>query len=492
MARSSPSIIGIERSHRSYPYPRISMLRALHAALVICALAAVGGSSDSVHAAPVTTTEALEKAVRDGAEGDTIEIAAGAFKLSGPLELKAGMTLKGAGIEKTILEPTADWKPSTKTLPDPEVRLNGLDSRAYLIRLNDKAANITVSDFTLRGPRVHGGIFGFGNENLRVERVRIQDVLWAGVRTFKMTRGKILDCEFIDAGGKWRRGGIPGEKGGISAGAIFVTWMADSEIAHNRISRTNTERARAHFGIKGRQGKRSRIHHNTINVNFSIEFPFENDEDMEIDHNVCRGVISIPKHAGGPVPKSGRTFHIHHNFFTTSYAIEFVRNGVEIDHNLFDFDVKSDGGNLISGFGRAPAKGPAVFHNNLVSNPGRGVIWINEPYSNLVIRNNHIITRTTATPRKEGLFGLNRKCDFSTIQIVSNIIECKGQSRPLLRNDESYQAVIRNNRLINVSDADRYKNPSTGDKVGPEEPLSFKCGVHGEMTVDGWTARPTK
>jgi nitrous oxidase accessory protein len=40
-----------------------------------------------------------------------------------------------------------------------------------------------------------------------------------------------------------------------------------------------------------------------------MEFPFENDEDNEIDHNVCHGTISIPKYAGGVVPKSGRTFH---------------------------------------------------------------------------------------------------------------------------------------------------------------------------------------
>ena len=109
-----------------------------------------------------------------------------------------------------------------------------------------------------------------------------------------------------------------------------------------------------------------------------------------------------PNTPAGRSPPSGQTFRIHHNYFLATYSIEFVRNGVEIDHNLFDFDTAGDEGNLISGFGRAPADGPAVFHNNLVSNPGRGVIWINEPYSNLVVRNNEIVTRTTATPRDDG------------------------------------------------------------------------------------------
>ena len=59
------------------------------------------------------------------------------------------------------------------------------------------------------------------------------------------------------------------------------------------------------------------------------------------------------------------------------------RNGVEIDHNLFDFDATQDGSNLISSFGNVAATGPTSFHNNLVSNPGRGVIWLNEAYAQL-------------------------------------------------------------------------------------------------------------
>ena len=311
--------------------------------------------------------------------------------------------------------------------------------------------------------------------------------MWSGIRTLGMKESKINDCEFVDAGGKWKKGGVvPGERGGISGGAMFLTWVKDSEIAHNQFRRTNQINARAHFGIKGRQGKRCRIHHNTINYGFSIEFPFEGDEDMEIDHNVLHGAVSIPKYAGGKVPESGSTFHIHHNYFTTSYAIEFVRNGVEIDHNLFDFDTRKDGGNLISGFGKVGASGPARFHNNLVSNPGRGVIWINEPYNDLKIRNNHIIARTTSTPRKEGLFAFNAKSDLSTLEISNNIVECIGLSRPLLRQESMHGIDVDSNRLINVADADRFPPHEKSTMAGLQEPLKFKCGVHGESFVNGW------
>ena len=438
-----------------------------------------------------TDTTSLVAALKSAAAGNVVKVARGTYELTEPLAIPSGVTLTGSGIDETIITPAASWEPSTATLPDPEVKFQGLDSSAYLIRVDDKAGDVTISNMTLRGPRVHGGIFGFKSTGLHVHHVRVEDVLWSGIRTLAMQGAKIHDCEFIDAGGRWKRGGEPGVDGGITGGGLFVTWMADSEIAHNRFIRTREGKENSFFGIKGRQGKRCRIHYNTIEVNFSIEFPFENDEDMEIDHNICRGTISIPKHAGGPVPESGRTFHIHHNWMRPSYAIEFARNGVEIDHNLFDFDIEQDGGNLISGFGRAPAKGPARFHHNLISNPGRGVIWINEVYNNLTIDHNEIVTRTTATPRKEGLFGFNRECDFSTITIRDNVITCEGQPRPLLRCDESYSANVRNNVLTNVADVDRYENPPTGDATGLEEPLVFECGVHGEVTVANWEAGPT-
>ena len=138
--------------------------------------AVVGGTIDS--------TAALVAAVRDGAEGTTIAIAAGTFKLDSPLEPKRGMTLKGAGMDKTIITHTAGWKPSTLTLPDPEMKTKGMDTHAYLIRLKDKAADITISDMTLRGPNLHGALYGWKNENVHLHHLRVQDTLWTGIRAF--------------------------------------------------------------------------------------------------------------------------------------------------------------------------------------------------------------------------------------------------------------------------------------------------------------------
>lgn len=120
---------------------------------------------------------------------------------------------------------------------------------------------------------------------------------------------------------------------------------------------------------------------------------------------------------------------------------------------------------LFLSFGKAAAQNSAVFYNNLVKNPGPSIICINEPYSDFVIRNNHVIARTTATPHTEGLFGFHSDCDFKTIEIRDNRIECIGQTRPLLRRDESYGATVENNLLINVSGTHRFKNPMSENRL---------------------------
>ena len=441
----------------------------------------------------VSTAEALTAAVAAAKNGAVIELAAGTYRLAQPLYLKGGVTLHGAGVGQTIITSAESWSANPATLPDPETNQKDFDRTGYLIRCVNDATNITLSGLTLTGPRMHGAIFGVANQGLHFHDLRIADFMYAGIRTYSMKGAKIHDCTFENAGQRWDKG-KPGVKGGITGGGIFAIWMSDTEIWNNRFLNTGQAPNEHYCGIKGRQARRVRIHHNAIEAGFTIELPFEGDEDVEIDHNILLAAISIPKYAGGPVPKSGRTFHIHHNYFRDGYSIEFVRNGVEMDHNLFDFDVAKDGSNLISAFGNVAAKGPASFHNNLVSNPGRGVMWMNEPYANLEVRNNHIIARTTKTPRTEGLFGFNGKSDFKTFSFKNNLIECVGTPRPLFRNDASGAALVQNNTLSNVTDIARYTNRPTGAKIGLEQPLKFACGVNDEMTVDGWkfatTPRP--
>lgn len=241
-------------------------------------------------AAPVTTVEQLVAAVEIGCK---IELAPGLFALTAPLDLKTGTTLKGAGMGKTIVTHTTDWKANPSTLPDPETNQQKFDKTGYLIRLENKAKNITLSDLSFKGPQVHGAIFGLSNAKVHLHDLQIADFMYSGIRRSSWKQVKIHDCTFVDAGQRWQKG-QPGLKGGITGGGIFAIWIADSEIWKNRFLRTKTGPYEHYYGIKGSQGKSLKIHHNTTETNFSIEFPFEGDEDIEIAHNVLHGTVSIP------------------------------------------------------------------------------------------------------------------------------------------------------------------------------------------------------
>ena len=426
----------------------------------------------------VTTVEELVAAVNNGSAGDEVQLAAGTFTLTEPLRPQSGMTIRGAGREKTIIQGASSWVPGTANLPDGDTDHRSVDRNAYLIDLGDQTTGVTVADLTLTGPTLHGAIQGNDCDSLVLYNLVFNDFLWSGIRTFRMNDARVYDNLFVDAGGQY----------GVTGGALYMTWTKDSEFWNNTFRRSEKS-TRNFYGFKGRQARNCRFHHNTILVNFSIELPFENDEFVEIDHNYIKGTVSIPKFAGGVFLEGGYSFHIHHNYFASSYALEWARNGVEVDHNLFDFDPSKDVGNLISNFGSQAAEGFTRFHNNLVKNPGRGLIWSRGVYNNYSFYNNHVIANLTVTPREDGLFGFNSQNDFATVTIRDNIIECVDLSRPLMRNSESYGAVIENNTLINISDVDSLDNPTTGAPRGPLAPLSFRCGANEEYQVEQWTIR---
>jgi hypothetical protein len=421
----------------------------------------------------ISDIDELYESINNGTAGASIQIGAGIFTLSEPLQPKSRMTIKGAGIGKTILQGKDSWYPNTDNLTAGDVDPSKVNRNAYLINLGERTVNVTISEMTLTGPRLHGALFGDDCDALELYNLSIEYFRWSGIRTFRMSGAKIHDNTFIDAGGTFETTG----------GAFFLTWVSESEFWNNHISQT-PQHPNHFYGFKGRQGKNCRFHHNTVEVGFSLEFPFENDENVEIDHNMFTGPISIPKWGGGPVPTGGYTFHIHHNWLKDTYALEWPRNGAEVDHNFFDFDRTKDPGNLISNFAQEAAEGPTKFHDNEIRYPGRGLFWSEGIYNQFHFYNNRVITTTTVTPRNDGLFGLNTGCDFSTIEIKDNIIECIGLPRPLMRNNASYSAKIVNNRLINVSDSTKYSNPDTGSQQGPIESLYFKCGVNDQFTVD--------
>ncbi|MEM9213619.1 MAG: LamG-like jellyroll fold domain-containing protein [Cyanobacteria bacterium P01_F01_bin.150] len=414
----------------------------------------------------------------------TIYIPAGTFDLATSIEVDTpNIIFEGAGPGLTVLQNANTFQVDTAELVDVGVNINSVNRDAYLFDLDKNADNVIFRDLTVTGAEVHGAIFGVRLDDLEISEVEFNDFAWSSIRLFNSSNAKIHNNVFLDAGGQ--------AKNGATGGSIYGTFLADSEIYNNVISRSENREINV-FGIKGRQFRNTRIHHNTINAGFAIELPFENDHFVEIDHNFLNGAVSIPKFGGGSVPDNGFTFHIHHNYFQRSYSLEWARNGAEIDHNVFALDIEQDRGNLISNFGDEAAEGPTKFHNNLIINPGRGIFWSAGVYNNFSFYNNEIIANETVTPRSEGLFSFNDNTDFSTIEIKDNIISVNGIPRPLIRREASYAATIENNTLINVSDADQFDNLNTGAPRGLLAPLLFTVGARDEFTVDGANLSPTE
>ncbi len=415
----------------------------------------------------ITDVASLVAAVTNGNNGDTVLVGAGTFELKEPLMPKSGMSIIGLGEQQTTITAAPTWQPGIDNLPNKE------DPTAYLFDL-EKVTGVTISNMTLTASNLHGAIYANKADGLELHHLHIRNFLWSSIRTFRMDNFKVHDNVFVDAGGKYRWTG----------GALYMIWTKNSEFWNNKIYRS-ADNKRKFFGFKGRGGTNLRFHHNDVQVNFSLEFPFENDRAIEIDHNNFAGVISIPKHAGGLVLEEELAYHIHHNWLKSSYALEWARNSVEIDHNLFDFDTANDGGNLISNHGGKSALGPTFFHDNLIRNPGRGIFWSKGVYNQFYFYNNHVKANTLT--QTGGFFGLNPSSDFNTIEIKDNIIENVAENpRPLMRNMKSYAAVIENNTLENISDTSAYTNPDNGAPRGPLNPLNFKVGAYGEYTVNNW------
>ena len=440
------------------------------------ALALLGAAPEA--AAQVTTTAELVAAVGAASAGDTVRVAAGTYEIGAPLRLKSGMALLGAGRDATVIEGAASWDPGTADLPDTPDNSATFNRDAYLIDLGDGNHGVTIAGLTLRGPRLHGAIVGNDPDRLEVRDCRIENVLWSGIRTLGMGFGRIHGNEFTDAGGRF---------GNRTGGALYFVFFPDTEIWNNTIRRSPGSTTRV-MGIKGEGTRRTRIHHNTIDTreSFAIELPFRNYEAVEIDHNVMSGVVSVPKQSGGTAPATGLQFDIHHNVFTSTYAIEWPRNGSEVHHNLFRFDPADDGGNLLASFDVTAAPGPTRFYENRVLNPGRGVFWAEGPSNNVEVANNHIIATPTVTPRDVGLFGFDPQTDFSTVAVRDNVIEVRDLPRPLFRNGESYGATVENNLLTGLSDGSQYANPQTGAPQGPQDAGVFLAGAFESYSVDGF------
>ncbi|MEM1099517.1 MAG: right-handed parallel beta-helix repeat-containing protein, partial [Planctomycetota bacterium] len=277
-------------------------------------------------ATSVSTVAELTTALAD-ISVTTINVAAGTYELDQALKPQDGQSIIGAGEGQTIITGASSWDPGIVDFKDPGIVSSEFNPAPYLFSFDNNTDGVTISNLTLTGSQLHGGITAFNADDLTIHDVTFDDFLWSGVRTFNSDNAEIYDNTFIDAGGRI---------GNTISGSVYLTNFKDSVFYDNETTITEGS-GREVMGFKGRNVENIRIHHNTFDTNdFAIELPFENDDNVEIDHNFIRGgAVSIPKANGGPTDLPN-AYHIHHNYFNNAAAVEFPRNGVEINNNLFD------------------------------------------------------------------------------------------------------------------------------------------------------------
>ena len=164
------------------------------------------------------------------------------------------------------------------------------DSRAYLQRKTpaaylfnlSKVSDISISNLKLTAGNLHGAIYAKNTAGIELKNLLIQDFLWSSIRTFRMDNFQVHDNVFIDAGGKqrWVRWSF---KHGFG---LKTQNFGTTKYLVLRLIRENF------MALKVVVLQICNFHHNDVQVNFSLEFPFENESRaIEIDHNNFIGVI---------------------------------------------------------------------------------------------------------------------------------------------------------------------------------------------------------
>jgi hypothetical protein len=306
-----------------------------------------------------------------------IHVAPGEYEETESCLLPPGVSLRGAGIGKSVFR----WK-AVRSLDENPMKF---DFSAFLIRMTD-SSDASISGLTLIGSlpqdqRAHGGILAHEVRGVAIHDCEVKGFEFTGVWLSQAVDSSVRHCRFEDCGHPSKQS---------CSGGLQLGDLTDCTLHHNRIRET-----RGAYGIKTwktawtnptdwhglGQNKvkltRVRIHDNDIKVrqqggwgngqpNMAIELWNSEPADCRIDRNRVNGCVSLVE--GGKAPN---TIRVHHNLFLLepgySYAIEAGHHNMEIDHNVF-----RNGFYPIASFGHA-IENLRVHHNTFDGIENHGV-----------------------------------------------------------------------------------------------------------------------
>ena len=285
--------------------------------------------------------------------GHIIRVGEGHFTESEIITLKSGVSLIGAGSEKTRITINHPFS-VTDAVPNANPHVHTFPEH-FVLQLG--VANQKVKGFALDGQekKCHGGIFAALARNVIFEDLHITNFRYCGLWVIEAHDTTLRHSRFKDNTYGNPKGA--GEGGGDS-GAVQYHRGKNLVIHHNHIEETgNLAPGFGGYALKAQDRKYSvsaanvleglRIHDNTLTVPtlgawengkapaISAEFLGMALKDCEIFNNTINNHISLAGTAS-----LGRGIRIHHNHFNLgldryAYGIEAMMDNVEIDHNRF-------------------------------------------------------------------------------------------------------------------------------------------------------------
>lgn len=359
-----------------------------------------------------------------------------------------GRQPEGPDVSRIMASP--DWP--LKPLVDPEGH-EGMEE--YLIAASAKRPDgswhpvkgMTVSNLELCSDpkrRITGAIYCRDGTGVKWQYLRVHDFRWNGLRCEFSKQVEIQHCHIEDASTEV----LPSREGGL----IRTRWLEDARIHHNRIIAKKT----SGYGYKGGGHTKVRFDHNFVDTNyFAYESPFEDEFEVDLDHNYLTRCISIPRDSGVDPKTKGFKYgyRIHHNYLTDSYTIEGPRGYLEFDHNWVH--VENKGGRVYSHHG-AHSTGPIWIHHNIIENVAINLIWMNEGrIDNMNVVNNTIFCADNGHGSGAVLDAWSEE-RLNNWRFTNNILVCAwSRPRGLFPTERGVPDKIeaRNNLLINVENA---------------------------------------
>ena len=314
-------------------------------------------------------------------DGDhVIRLAAGLYVAEERALPPVGVTIEGAGADRTEIRAAETWALTPGLRPTGN---NDYEAGDYLVAFESfrdrdgRGGPLTIRGIRFTSPtsRLLDGAILLGTvHDVVLEDLEVEDFAWAGINLVACERVAIRRCTLRNASRV---------REGERSGSLRFYVLRDSEITDSRfVTSARQDDGKPAVDVKGFYPTDVRIHGCDFRTpdlwNFDIEVPFSESYGVEIYENEFDGVISIPRAGGQEDPRTrghDETFWIHHNRFTNSWSIEGAQEYLRVSHNFFDIPDDQLNGRIYIQFGAASTTGPQWWHDNVVVGADRSFLY---------------------------------------------------------------------------------------------------------------------